>query len=336
MRLIHFVPSLLKTKKVTGRIIPLHTKRDLLPAKRRTKIGLFRFHVCLLFNASLRAKFLWKLVNYHHKNFALRLALKRRRTWTRKWPICPEQNERRIVMYGLHVPSLRIRRSLRVARACNAYLHDSIPSNLRELKQSRRNEQSFWLWITFNSFKFFPFSSYYIQRTTLRRKINFYVQVGDCLFVYLRFKEMVWTHSNSCDKFWEGQFLQDTDGRFTTLRMTCTQSAKTPFHKFSEVVRSLSWAISGHFSLGGCKVQGCRLRPLYTVRFVGPIDRPDGVGAQILRVFWQPMNDQFMEMKIGPNLQILKSGLQSQRNRHIRDVTFSLPSPLSLLKLPII
>ena len=25
-----------------------------------------------------------------------------------------------------------------------------------------------------------------------------------------------------------------------------------------------------------------------------------GVGAQILRVFWQPMNDRFMGMKIGP------------------------------------
>ena len=25
--------------------------------------------------------------NYHHKNFALRLALKRKQTWTRKWNI---------------------------------------------------------------------------------------------------------------------------------------------------------------------------------------------------------------------------------------------------------
>ena len=56
-------------------------------------IGHFRVHVCFLFKASLSAKFfLWKLVfihmqsgtNYHHKNFALRLALKRRLTWTRK------------------------------------------------------------------------------------------------------------------------------------------------------------------------------------------------------------------------------------------------------------
>ena len=30
------------------------------------------------------------------------------------------------------------------------------------------------------------------------------------------------------------------------------------------------------------------------------IYRPDGVGAQILRVFWQPMNNRFMGMKIGP------------------------------------
>ena len=50
----------------------------------------------LLLKASLKAKFfLWKLVfihmwsrttNYYYKNFALRLALKRRQTRTRKWP----------------------------------------------------------------------------------------------------------------------------------------------------------------------------------------------------------------------------------------------------------
>ena len=34
--------------------------------------------------------------------------------------------------------------------------------------------------------------------------------------------------------------------------------------------------------------------------FHGTICRPDGVGAQILRVFLQPMNDRFMKMKIGP------------------------------------
>ena len=38
---------------------------------------------------------------------------------------------------------------------------------------------------------------------------------------------------------------------------------------------------------------------VYTIRFVSLIYRPDGIGAQIFRVFWQPMNDQFMEIKIG-------------------------------------
>ena len=65
----------------------------------------FRVHVSLLFKASLSAKsFLWKLVfihmesrtNYHHKNFALKLALKRRQTWTRKWPIQLAQQQTRI------------------------------------------------------------------------------------------------------------------------------------------------------------------------------------------------------------------------------------------------
>ena len=29
----------------------------------------------------------WMKINFHRKNFALRLALKRRQTWSRKWPI---------------------------------------------------------------------------------------------------------------------------------------------------------------------------------------------------------------------------------------------------------
>ena len=60
------------------------------------KIGHFRVHISLHFEARLSAKsLLWKSVfihieigtNYHDKNFALRLALKERLKGTRKWPI---------------------------------------------------------------------------------------------------------------------------------------------------------------------------------------------------------------------------------------------------------
>ena len=46
----------------------------------------------------------------------------------------------------------------------------------------------------------------------------------------------------------------------------------------------------------------------------GTICRPDVVGAQILRVFWQPMDDRFMEMAIGPIQNICGS---AERNRHV-------------------
>ena len=39
------------------------------------------------------------------------------------------------------------------------------------------------------------------------------------------------------------------------------------------------------------------LRPVYTVRFVGPIYQPDGVGAQTLRVFWRPMSDRSLNIE---------------------------------------
>ena len=42
------------------------------------------------------------------------------------------------------------------------------------------------------------------------------------------------------------------------------------------------------------------LRPVYTLRFVGPICRPDSVGAQIVRVFWHPIYGRFVKTKIGP------------------------------------
>ena len=42
------------------------------------------------------------------------------------------------------------------------------------------------------------------------------------------------------------------------------------------------------------------LRPVYTLRFVGPICRPDSVGAQIVRVFWHPIYRRFVKTKIGP------------------------------------
>ena len=56
----------------------------------------FRVHVCRHLKASLSAKFLWWLLvllyiwlktTFHKNNFTLRLALKRRQIWSRKWPI---------------------------------------------------------------------------------------------------------------------------------------------------------------------------------------------------------------------------------------------------------
>ena len=59
---------------------------------------------------------------------------------------------------------------------------------------------------------------------------------------------------------------------------------------------------------------------VYTERFVCPIYRPDRVGAQILLVFWQPMNDWFIEIKIDPIKKIaciatdfLKSGRHQEK-----------------------
>ena len=40
---------------------------------------------------------------------------------------------------------------------------------------------------------------------------------------------------------------------------------------------------TGNVTFGHCSEN--RLRPVYTLRFVGPICRPDSVGAQIVRVF---------------------------------------------------
>ena len=73
--------------------IILSRSRTTMWAKNPKDRPFLRGHVCLLFKSSLRAKlFLWKLVfihmqsktNYQPKNFAFRLALKRRQTWTRR------------------------------------------------------------------------------------------------------------------------------------------------------------------------------------------------------------------------------------------------------------
>ena len=54
--------------------------------------GHFRVHVCFFLTASLGAQ--QCRTNYHHKNLALILTLKRRQTRTQKWPVGHRRNVR--------------------------------------------------------------------------------------------------------------------------------------------------------------------------------------------------------------------------------------------------